>query len=159
MRGEFFERAAADFLEGLGELPAHGGWARAETVREVRETVGKARTRFVKHECRRYLHEFGDAVPPLPRFWRQKSLEIKSVGRQPSRYQRREQRRGAGNRINAVARLDRGGNEFVTRIRDKGCTGIGNERDGCPLGEALTRTSPATTTAIGPETSTRMASR
>src|SRR5260221_2414785 len=36
-----------------------------------------------------------------------------------------------------MARLDRGGNEFVTRIRDKGCSGVGNERDGAPLREAL----------------------
>ena len=68
-------------------------------------------------------------------FRRQKAFEQKPVGRQARDGERRQQRRGAGQRRHRVAGVLRGAHQLVARIGDERRAGIGHQRDRRAFGQ------------------------
>ena len=86
--------------------------------------------------------EFGDARAPRGLLGRQEAGEEELIGRQAGNRQRRQQRRGAGQRRHRVARLLRGAHELESGIGDKRRAGIGDERNGGAFGQPAQQRRP-----------------
>ena len=92
------EIAAPHLLVQLGELAADRGLARAEPGREVGERRGKPRPGLEQHQRRRNAASSAMRVRRAAVLRRQEAVEEEAVGRQAGDGERRQQRRGAGQR-------------------------------------------------------------
>ena len=134
--------AAPHLLVELGELAADRGLARPQPLGEVGERRRQPRAGLEQHERGRNAVELGNARAPRRLLRGQKSLEEEPVGRQRAHHQRRKHGGRAGQGRHARALLACRAHELVAGVGDQRGAGIGDERDGCALGEPCQQLGP-----------------
>ena len=123
----------------LGQFARHRRRPRPKLEREVGERVGKATGRFVKDERPGHGRKRVDALPPRGPLGRQESLEEETVGRQTGDAKGGERGGRARRGADREAEGDRFGDELIAGIGNQRSSGVGNERQGLPFGDASKR--------------------
>ena len=126
----------------LGQLAADSRFARSEAGRQVGERRGQPRPGLEQHQRCRNAAELGNAAAARGGLRRQEAGKQELIGGQAGDGERRQQRRGAGQRRDRVAGVMGGAHQLEARIGDQRRAGVGDQRDRRAIGEPAQQRRP-----------------
>src|SRR5512143_839101 len=128
-RGQLGRGAADELFVQLRDLTSDDDAAPGRDRREVRQEVRKAVRALVEHDRAALGEQPFEHAPARPALLLDEAHEGELPGRQAGGDERRDGRGGSGDRHDLMAGVDRGTNELLARIGERGRSRVRDERD------------------------------